>query len=36
VCARWIHHHLVHLQAGVQPLAAAAYVLSQAHGPLAR
>ena len=36
VCARWIHHHLSHLQTTIGPLSAAATVLRDAHGPLAR
>jgi hypothetical protein len=36
VCARWIHHHLAHLQASVYPLTEASAVLREAHGPLAR
>jgi uncharacterized membrane protein YccC len=36
VCARWIHHHLSHLQAAVDPLAEAATVLRAARGPMAR
>ena len=36
VCARWIHHHLSHLQATVDPLSVASAVLREAHGPLAR
>ena len=36
VCARWIHHHLSHLQEAVDPLAHAATVLREARGPLAR
>ncbi len=36
VCARWIHHHLSHLQADIDALSTAATVLRDAHGPLAR
>jgi uncharacterized membrane protein YccC len=36
VCARWIHHHLSHLQETVGPLSAAATVVRDARGPLAR
>ena len=35
-CARWIHHHLSHLQETVGPLSAAATVVGAARGPLAR
>jgi hypothetical protein len=36
VCARWIHHHLSHLQETIGPLSAAATVVRDARGPLAR
>jgi hypothetical protein len=36
VCARWIHHHLSHLEETVGPLSAAAIVVRDARGPLAR